>query len=566
MKNKIFYLLAIAFLFTACDDEGFLDTFPRNSMNDETFWNTEGDAFGALMNCYSGTFSPNQPYKECRSDNSIQWYDWMDEGTRLIADGTITPYTSVTQTTWSDYYSAIRKCNFFLENVEKVPFTNSSTLNRMQAEARFLRAYTYLYAAFDFGDIPLALKTLNVEESKEILPSSQKQIYDFVVDEMNYCAGVLSADLPAGEFGRISKGICLAFKARTYLFQNDYANVLKSVQELEQLGKYALYTSGENPYYELFSSTGLITPETILIIFRGEQTGKLAAGHSTNAASLLKGVAEEDPYYTIHPAGSLVDAYPMADGRLIKEAGSTYNPKNPYINRDPRLANTIICPGDYYGRISGEEIVWDLLFDPEDEDNHWGFKYDFIYGPKTGYAWKKCLDWSAWGFRNTWNCKNDIILIRWADVLLMKAEALAETNGTGSLKEVIDIIDQLRDRCGGGKVHRENYTSKDDLIKLVRNERRVELANEGLRYFDLIRWRVAEKDPVTAGEGLNGDAFGAYMRLDGIGKGDRVIQVNGVPRRYAEKRVFDPSKRYLLPKPQNELDFNPNLKQNPGWE
>ncbi|MEG1903522.1 MAG: RagB/SusD family nutrient uptake outer membrane protein [Bacteroidales bacterium] len=565
MKNKIFISLAIiACCFTSCDDDGFLDSYPHGSMTNETFWKSENDALGTLVDCYMSTFNAGQPDEEVRSDNSVQWYDWYN-ASRAIADGTVTPFADVASNLWKGSYTTIRKCNFFLENVDKVPFETSGLKERMVAEVRFMRAHVYLYAAFDFGNIPLVLKTLSVDESKEVLPSTQQELYAFVITELNESAKVLSADYPSSEFGRISKGACLALKARTYLFQNDYQNVLKAVNELDALGKYALNTAGETPYSDLFCGSNQRNAEIILSVLRSEQSGKLSAGHSTNAGALLKGIAEEDPYTTFFPSGSLVDAYPMADGRLIHEAGSTYDAKNPNKDRDPRLKESVICPGDKMGRLVNNEIVWDLNYDPEDENGYATFKYSFQYPSQTGYAWRKCVDWSAWGFRNVWNCSNDMPLIRYADVLLMKAEALAEINGAGAKNEICALINQLRDRCKGGHVHHENYNSKDDLIRLVRNERRVELANEGLRYYDIIRWRIAEQDPTKTGSGLNGDFYGAYMRLDGVGKKDKTILIDGAPRRYVEKRIFEANKRYLLPIPQVELDFNPNLKQNPNW-
>lgn len=565
MKNRFLLSVIISFLFlVSCDDEGFLDSYPHGTMTEATFWKSEADAFGALVNCYMSTFNSGQVAMECRSDNSVQLYDWMDAG-RTIADGTLTPYSAVSEDVWNSYYSTARACNFFLENIGKVPFTTAGLRERMEAEARVMRAYNYLYATFDFGDIPLVLKTLTVDESKEVLSESQTKIYEFILSELDVCAQVLSAEYPSNEFGRITKGACIALKARLYLYRNDYPNVLKTIKELETLGKYSLYTAGDNPYADLFSGDNQRNSEAILSVLRAEQVGKIDAGHGANGLCLLKGIAEEDPYVTLFPTGSLVDAFPTADGHLIHEAGSAYDPKNPYKNRDPRLGESLICPGDKIGHLVNGEILWDLTYDPEDENGYYSFRYDYTYTSTSGFVWKKGLDWTVWGFRNVWNCNNDVHLIRWADILLMKAEALVETTGTASLTEVCDIIDQLRDRCKGGKVHRENYRAQEDLIRLVRTERRVELSNEGLRYYDLIRWKTAQEDVAVTGSGLVGETYGAYMRRDGVGKDDKVVMIDGVPRKFVEERNFQTTKQYLLPIPQKELDFNSNLKQNPNW-
>lgn len=565
--NKYFiiplFLLGISF--SSCNDEKFLDSFPRGSMTDNTFWKTEADVVGVLGDCYMNTFDPNLPFKEARSDNSIEMFEWMNVN-RKIADGSITPFDQAVEGIWNGYYTSIRKCNFFLEKIENLSFIDQDNLERYKAEGRVLRAVNYMYAAFDFANIPLVLKTLTVDESQNVSQSTQQEIYDFVQKELEECALILPIEVSEAEQGRLTRGACYGILARLFLFQNDYSNLLVAIDKLEKMGLYSLYTNGDRPFEDLFggeNQRNALAVEAVLPIYRAQRTGKYAAGHSTNAACLPKGVAEEDPYVTLYPAGSMVDAFPMLDGRLIHEAGSTYDPTHPTKDRDPRLAASVICPGDKMGRLVGDEIVWDLTYDPEDPNSYFSLRYDYIYTSTTGLFWKKCLDWSAWGFRNVWACANDMTFIRWADVLLMKAEALAET--TGDVSSVCDIIDQLRDRCGGGRVHRENYASKEDLIRLVRNERRVELVNEGCRYYDLIRWRVAEKNPVVDGEGLNGPLFGAYMRLDGIGKDDRTVTVDGVPRRYVEPRTFDKSKNYLLPIPQKEINLNPKLQQNPGW-
>ena len=149
----------------------------------------------------------------------------------------------------------------------------------------------------------------------------------------------------------------------------------------------------------------------------------------------------------------------------------------------------------------------------------------------------------------------------------MHAEALLETKGIAASSEIFAIINQLRDRCGGGRVTEANYTSEDALRTLVRNERRVELANEGLRFFDIRRWKVAEKTVAVSGEGMNGEVYGAFMRLDGVGATDRTVMVDGVPRRYVETYNFDPSKHYLFPIPSKDIDLtNGALSQNSGWD
>ena len=215
---------------------------------------------------------------------------------------------------------------------------------------------------------------------------------------------------------------------------------------------------------------------------------------------------------------------------------------------------------------SATGTIVEKYYDPEDERTHPAQRYNASEPSRTGYMWNKYIDYSPYAMNEIWDCTNDVVLFRYAEVLLMKAESLVRTQGVGAKTEICNIVDQLRNRVKGGLVHRENYNTEDELMALVKNERRIELANEGLRYLDIIRWRDAEKNPVTDGVGLNGNLYGAYMRLDGIGKDDRTVDVDGTARRFVEVRRFDASKNYLFPIPQGERDLNPNLSQNPGWE
>ncbi|MCC8155332.1 MAG: RagB/SusD family nutrient uptake outer membrane protein [Tannerellaceae bacterium] len=265
------------------------------------------------------------------------------------------------------------------------------------------------------------------------------------------------------------------------------------------------------------------------------------------------------------PTGNLIDSYPMADGRLIHENGSTYNPFDPYKDRDPRLSQSVIYPTSQIGTSTPNGVEW-VYYDPEDAGTIPDQQYNAKEPSSTGYVWKKYVDWSEHAMVQITDCGVDIIILRYADVLLMHAEALLETKGVTAKNEIIEILNQLRDRCKGGRIHADNYNSEDELRFLVRNERRVELANEGLRYFDIIRWKIAEKSPAIDGYGLKGEVYGAFMRLDGIGRNDRTATIDGAPRRYVETRIFKPEKHYTFPIPQKDVDLtNESLKQNKNW-
>lgn len=557
--NAIIAVLTIT-VFAACDD--FLDAFPKDKITDDNFWKSEKDAEKMMINIYSNAFpTSNIFWMEAMSDNSYLVWDWWG-GQQQVANGTLTAYGKTPIDVWTSRYKSIRQCWYLLENIDKVPFNDSRLKETMIAEVRFILAYNYHFLVAYFGDVPLVKKTMLLEESKQLQRTPKAEVVSYIIEELDKAAAVLESQKM--KRGQVTWGACIALKSRVYLYENNFEKVLEVSSLLK--GKYSLNTLGETPYEDLFSGEAENSDEIIFSVIRDKKAGSLSVGHSGNGGMLLKGVSGGDPYCGLMPTGSLVDAYPMADGRLIKENGSTYNPSKPYIDRDPRLYQSIVYPSGQMRYLDpSTNTIKKRLYDPEDPSTVAVQLYNAAEPSPTGYMWNKYIDWSIYAMKEIWDCTNDIILIRYADVLLMQAEALSEIQGIGAKDQICDMIDQLRDRCGGGRVHRDNYTTKDDLIRLVRNERRIELANEGNRYFDLIRWKDAEKDVIANGFGLSGEMYGAFMRLDGIGKDDKTVTVDGVPRRYVEIRHFNPLKNYLFPIPQVERDLNKNLTQNPKW-
>lgn len=567
MKKYIIglFLSILSLGFVACDS--FLEATPQDKVADISFWKSESDIVKFLTDIYAVTFLSGQDpenihFLEACSDNSYNlWSGWYTD-VKFVGNGTQDAYGSVPNSIWTWRYGSIRRCYQVLENIEKVPDLNDKIKKRMEAETRFLLAYNYYILTTFFGDVPFVDKVLTAQESKEIARSPKAEIVNYILGELDKASSVLATENM--EFGRASWGACETLKARIYLMNNRYDKVLETTNGL--VGKYDLNKQGEMPYYDLFAGNAERSVEIIFSVGRDKTTGSINTGHNANQSFFLKAMSGGDAYCALLPTGSLVDSYPMADGRLIHESGSLYDPKDPYKSRDPRFYQSIIYPtGEIYLLNAATNTIESVLYDPENSQTIPDHQYNAAYPSATGYVWRKYADWSPYAMNQITDCTNDHIIMRYADVLLMKAEALAETVGMGSKSEIIDLIDMLRDRCRGGKVHRENYNSKEELISLVRNERRIELANEGLRYFDLLRWKIAEKSPLVDGVGLKGELYGAYMRLDGIGKTDRTVLVDGVPRRYVETRYFDPAKHYVQPIPQKEIDLNTHLIQNPNW-
>lgn len=247
------------------------------------------------------------------------------------------------------------------------------------------------------------------------------------------------------------------------------------------------------------------------------------------------------------PTQELVDSYLMTNGRTINEAGSGYDAEDPYVNRDPRMTATIVYHNYNWTRPDGtsKTIYIKPGTDPDDTKMD-EYAAGGVSSP-TGYYLRKYYDpTSLTNFVSGLN----LILIRYADVLLMYAEA---RNELGTMDEFVwnQTLRALRNRAGFVDPVALNFNAslgQDGLRTAIRNERRTELAMEGLRVFDIRRWKTAEVV-------LNGWAHGAKFGPASID--------NGYIR--ANLRVFDPGKHYLWPIPRDERNLNPNLQQNPGW-
>jgi starch-binding outer membrane protein, SusD/RagB family len=244
------------------------------------------------------------------------------------------------------------------------------------------------------------------------------------------------------------------------------------------------------------------------------------------------------------PTQELVDSYLMLNGQPISEAGSGYNEDDPYVNRDPRLTATVVYHLYQWSDAEGTRTIY---IEPGSSPGEAPDEYvPGSSATSTGYYVRKYFDPQ----HNT-NLQSglNLMLIRYADVLLMHAEA---KNELGQMDASVwdQTIGALRTRAGFTNPAAISFpgTGQDDLREIIRNERRTELAMEGLRIFDIRRWRIAE-------DVLNGYAHGARFGVESIDNG--YLRVN--------LRAFDPEKHYLWPIPRDERLINPNLSQNPNW-
>jgi hypothetical protein len=382
-----------------------------------------------------------------------------------------------------------------------------------------------------FGDIPYFTKTITIAESQSIPRTPKAQVVENILAELNNVIdnNYLPESYSGDDKGRITRYAAMGLKARILLFESRWAEVKATTEQI--IGKFTLFPSYEGLFYAANEGNS----EVILDI----QYMLTTREHNVEYLFIPPSMGG---YSAIAPLQELVDSYIATDGQPISSSAD-YSEADPYNNRDPRLAATIIYTGNSYLMADGTKKA--INCDKGANKDGYGFSSDCT---PTGYYLKKYWDKDHSTIVNLASGLN-IILIRYADILLMNAEANAEL---GTLNQSVwDLtIKPIRARAGFTKSSALEYPGAGaDLINIVRRERRSELAFEGLRYNDIVRWKTAE----TA---LNGWCHGLKTN-DVVGTDNGYVRV--------EKRTFDKTKHYLWPIPQTERDLNKNLSQNPNW-
>lgn len=533
MKTTIKTIIISAVLVvcgTSCVE---LDTAPYDRESDLTFWeNDKSAAIKALNTCYTYLASIDELlYSEAMTDNA--YTKQPNDATQNIGNGSFSTADPYVKLVWDSRYTGIRICNQLLENIDRVPDLDAELKKRFIGEAMVIRAYHYYELYTKFGDVPYSTSVLTIKESMSVPRTDKATVINNILADLEEVIGgnYLPASYDADNKGRITHWAAVAIMAKIYLFENDWTQVKNLTSTIINEGGFSLF----GDYAGLFEIANEYNSEVIL----DAQYRPTSREHQIMYAFLPPTLGG---YSQLSPLQSLVDSYIMLDGKNIDES-ATYNEDTPYDNRDPRLAATIMYTGNSYTLADGSEQI--INCDKGVGRDGYGVSSDCT---ATGYYIKKYWDKT---YRANLNSGLNPILIRFADVLLMNAEALAEL---GELNTVAwdRTIKLIRQRAGftlSSALDFPAQASKDRLIEIVRNERRSELALEGLRHKDIIRWRIAENV-------MNGWSHG-FKTGDVIGTDNGYIRI--------ENRTFDSDKHYLWPIPQSERDLNVNLAQNPNW-
>jgi hypothetical protein len=548
LKNMKIRRVAIVGLLTlaACD----LDTVPESNLSDGIFWQTDNDFRQATNNLYKTVVidSWEQEYPAIADVMSDNAFAKTADFTANISNGSYLPTANFGP--WNHDYSMIRGANNIIERARAAGFASTS-LSRFKGEAKFFRAFAYQDLVRRYGSVPLILKTLDTSDGELYEPRTDVQV---VVDSMYRDLDYAAAHLPkaselknATEYGMATSGAALALKSRIALrrgtwkkfhgegsYQQDLQIAKDAALQVMQSDEYQLFDQfGTDSYRKLFKAAGEgpTNHEAIWVWMYGET----AIRYSNFPPKAAQGS------YSV--TRSLVDSYLCTDGLPIEKSPlyqGQQNSTSEYIDRDPRLDGTVIKKDDPYG--------YGALYIPA------------LLGGSTGYHVEKNYDLGGAGSQ----LQNiDLIVLRYGEVLLNYAEATFELSDAISDADLDLSINKLRDRVA--MLHLTNAfvtTNGLEMREEIRRERRVELAMEGLRYDDLLRWKTAETElpkpllgvRLFAAEYPSVDPSAVNLTADSV-----------VIAEPASKRSFDPSKQYLWPVPVTQLALNPNLEHFPNW-
>jgi hypothetical protein len=493
MKNITKLLLALfAFSFNGCSD--FLQEDLQGTYSNATFYKTEAHAFLAIAGVYnSASFvSTNNAlwvFGDVASDDATKGGLAGDQSDiQFIDEFSYSNNNGALEKIWKHYYEGISRANYLLYYGPDIPM-DEAVKNRILGEAKFLRAYFYFNLINIFGDIPLKLNPPLNEDEINKPKSSSAVVYAQIENVLQEASSVLEPSYTGIDVGRASQGAALGLLAKTFLYQQKWEEALSAIADIDALGLYKL----ENVYKNNFTDSTQNNSESLFEIQHLSNQSPKLGSHLNQYFSPPK----DNGYYFNAPLQNFVNEFEKTNADVP----------------DPRLDYTV-------GR-AGQNWINDEEFDPA-----WS---------STGYLQRKQLQ-PLKEEPIIGDASLNYVYLRYADILLMKAEALNELSRSS---EALTPLNAVRKRARESYLYDEDLegfgaipvdllpdiisTDQQTMRNAIRHERRVELGFEFHRYFDLMRYGQSVADAALSGTGFN----------------------------YAQNRYF------LIP--QSELDTNPHI-------
>lgn len=517
IKGLLFFAF-VASLITGCT-EGFndgLDIEPSGAVSETTYWATANDAELAVNAVYA-ELDGTQMVMALDGVTDIGYHKYSNVPTlNDIRYGEIDASNATITSNWNRYFRGIRKANDVIQNIVKVVDNDQEKIARVTAEARFLRAYYYTQLFSLWCNVPLITELIGINDNRPT--NSREEIVSFVISELNdvISSNALPLSYTGDDVGRVTHGAALTLKARVAIRANNFPVARDAAKAVMDLQIYELYPN----YEELFQVAGQNSKE---VIFDRQFTvgGDVYNAFGYSAASL-------GGSSTVEPMNGLFEKY---------EYTGPVNPDDPFENKDPRWDYNVF----YTGQPIGNGNTYNSWPSSATADKVNGTEFSTF----NGYNLKKWVDYDA--FAANPNLGNiNMILMRYADVLLMYAESKIELNEIDA--SVYNAINEVRQRPTVEMPAITEGKSQEELRAIVRDERARELAFEGLRLYDINRWGI--------GEVKTGSVKGMHYKEAGQWK----IFDSG---RIAS---FNANRDYCWPVPQAEMDINDVITQNPGYK
>jgi len=574
MKKINLIILAFSMVLILSCNKDYLNRFPESDPNSATYYTT-ADQLTLAINAAYNNLSYQQdgfPYQmQLEGTSDLVWQRPATDA-QTIGLGQHTSNTTMIRTIWTQSYIGIGRCNALLENMIKAKsVTTAAQYSRIEGEAKFLRAYYYGTLISLYGDVPLVVKSMPTEESY-LARTPKAEVLNAIFSDLDSAAAKLPLSYTGTDIGRATKTSALAFKSRIALYNAKWDVAAAASKAVIDLGYHALYPN----YRNLFMYVGENSRESILA-FDYKLTIRTNAAPQNNQARNSSG------FSGLIPTRALADSYECTDGLTIDKS-TLYSTADPFKNRDPRMRQTLLGDGDTWFGAGG--ITFNMTFHP-DSTTCSRYTPSFAKIPNlevtnafssySGFIMKKYLDPQDIAVPN--QSELAFMLIRYAEVLLNYAEAKIELNQIDA--SVLDAINLVRARGYGVAATQTTLypaiktTNQTELRAIVRRERKIELAGEGLRVFDIRRWNIAEKvmNGILFGKAMNKAIYYSLPKptLDENSSPDytsftSLLSVVGNFKIMDNPRVFK-SNNLLWPIPQAELDVNknPGFKQNPGY-
>lgn len=463
----------------------------------------------------------------------------------VLSKGRLTAGNNV-EDAWAASYACIRKANLFLDRQSLVP-RDADTKKFWRAEVRFMRVYSYFELIKRYGGVPLlGDKVFAAGEIAAPSRNSFDECVDYIVKECDVIKDSLrketTTEFPATEWGKITRGAALALKSRVLLYAASPLNNPTNNPAKWLAAGNAAKAVMDLAYFSLNSSfPGTFVTRSVREVILGHQR-PITTDVERNNAPVGYG-SPNLSYGYVSPTQDLVEAFPAANGRAITDPASGYLASNPYANRDPRLGWTVFHHGSNW-------LARKVDVQNGGRDRPGGIQTQ----TRTGYYMRKFLaDLSAATAYS--NQTHNFPIFRYAETLLNYAESV---NETGNAAEAFNQLKALRLRAGipagttaGFQHGLPTAMTQAELRTAIRNERRIELAYEEHRFWDIRRWKIAETV-------VNRNVRGIRVLPNTTGGLDYLIEV-------VDRLYFQAAKHYLYPVPFAEISANPNLRQNSGY-